>query len=73
MNIYDSNRIFDLVKKINYSPTTKIEEADCYVLNTCHIREKATEKVYHEVGRVKKKFRNKKKTNYNYRRLCSPS
>ena len=61
MNIYDSNRIIDLVKKINYSPTTKIEEADCYVLNTCHIREKATEKVYHEVGRVKKKFRNKKK------------
>ena len=38
-----------------------IEDADCYVLNTCHIREKATEKVYHDIGRVKKKFRNKKK------------
>ncbi len=61
MNEYDSDRIFDLAKKINYQKTEKLEEADCYVLNTCHIREKATEKVYHDIGRVKKKFRNKKK------------
>jgi len=61
MNEYDSNRILDLVKKINYSSTQNIREADCYVLNTCHIREKATDKVYHEVGRVKKEFRFKKK------------
>ncbi len=61
MNEYDSNRIYDLAKKINYKKTSKIEEADCYVLNTCHIREKATEKVYHDVGRIKKNFRNKKK------------
>ena len=61
MNEYDSNRILDLAKKINYIPTQKIEEADCYVLNTCHIREKATDKVYHDIGRVKKEFRNKKK------------
>ncbi len=61
MNEYDSNRIFDLVKSINYFPTKNVEEADCYVLNTCHIREKATDKVYHEIGRVKKKFRDKKK------------
>ncbi len=61
MNEYDSNRIYDLAKKINYQKTISLEEVDCYVLNTCHIREKATEKVYHEVGRVKKKFRNKKK------------
>ncbi len=61
MNEYDSNRIFDLVKNINYFPTKNVEEADCYVLNTCHIREKATDKVYHEIGRVKKKFRDKKK------------
>ncbi len=61
MNEYDSNRIYDLVKKINYKKANKIEEADCYVLNTCHIREKATEKVYHDVGRIKKSFRNKKK------------
>ena len=61
MNEYDSNRILDLAKKIKYFPTKKIEEANCYVLNTCHIREKATEKVYHEVGRVKKQFKDKKK------------
>ena len=54
MNEYDSNRILDFTKKINYISTKNIEEADCYILNTCHIREKATDKVYHEVGRVKK-------------------
>ena len=61
MNEYDSNRIYDFAKNINYKKTDKIEEADCYVLNTCHIREKATEKVYHDVGRIKKTFRNKNK------------
>jgi len=61
MNEYDSNRILDLAKKINYSPTNKLHEADCYILNTCHIREKATDKVYHDIGRVKKEFRNKSK------------
>ena len=61
MNEYDSNRILDLVKKINYFPTSNIKEADCYILNTCHIREKATVKVYHDIGRVKKEFRDKKK------------
>ena len=38
-----------------------LEEADCYLLNTCHIRDKAKEKVYSEIGRVKKSFRAKKK------------
>ena len=61
MNEYDSNRIYDLVKGLNYFPTNNIDEADCYVLNTCHIREKATDKVYHEVGRIKKRFKYKKK------------
>jgi len=61
MNEYDSNRILDLTKKINYVSTNKISEANCYILNTCHIREKATDKVYHDIGRVKKEFRNKKK------------
>ena len=51
----------DITKKINYFPTTKKSEADCYIINTCHIREKATEKVFHDVGRVKKEFKNKKK------------
>ncbi len=61
MNEYDSNRIFDSVKKIGYEKTEKYEEANCYLLNTCHIRDKAKEKVYSEIGRVKKIFRYKKK------------
>ncbi len=61
MNEYDSNRILDLTKKINYFPTKNLNETDCYILNTCHIREKATDKVYHDIGRVKKEFRNKPK------------
>ncbi len=61
MNEYDSNRIYDSVKKIGYEKTEQYEEANCYLLNTCHIRDKAKEKVYHEIGRVKKIFRSKKK------------
>ncbi len=61
MNEYDSNRIYDSVKKIGYEKTEKYEEANCYLLNTCHIRDKAKEKVYSEIGRVKKIFRSKKK------------
>ena len=61
MNEYDSNRIYDTVKKIGYHKTENYGEADCYLLNTCHIRDKAREKVYHEIGRVKKIFRLKKK------------
>ena len=61
MNEYDSNRIYDLAKKIDYNKVESIEDADCYVLNTCHIREKATEKVYHDIGRVKKNLEIKKK------------
>ena len=61
MNEYDSNRILELTKKINFFSTSDVNEADCYVLNTCHIREKATEKVYHHIGRIKKKFKDKKK------------
>ena len=61
MNEYDSNRIYDLTATIGYNKTNIKKEADCFVINTCHIREKATEKVYHEVGRVKKDFKNLKK------------
>ena len=61
MNQYDSHRICDLVSEIGFNKTNVKREADCYVLNTCHIREKATEKVYDEIGRVKKDFRNLKK------------
>ena len=61
MNEYDSNRISDLVKQVGYKKTESLENTDCYILNTCHIREKATERVYHDIGRLKKKYRNKKK------------
>jgi tRNA-2-methylthio-N6-dimethylallyladenosine synthase len=61
MNEYDSNRIYDLISVIDFKKTDIKKEADCFVLNTCHIREKATEKVYDEIGRVKKDFRNLKK------------
>jgi len=61
MNEYDSNRIYDLTSVIDFKKTDIKKEADCFVLNTCHIREKATEKVYDEIGRVKKDFRNLKK------------
>ena len=61
MNEYDSNRILDLTSKINYSVTKNLSEANCYILNTCHIREKATNKVYHDIGRIKKEFKNKSK------------
>ena len=61
MNEYDSDRIYDSVKKIGFKKTNDQKNADCYVLNTCHIRDKAKEKVYHEIGRVKKIYRRKKK------------
>ena len=61
MNEYDSNRIFDSVKKIGFKKTENYQNANCYLLNTCHIRDKAKEKVYHEIGRVKKIFRSKQK------------
>ena len=61
MNEYDSNRIYDSVEKIGYEKTETYEDANIYLLNTCHIRDKAKEKVYHEIGRVKKKFRSKSK------------
>ena len=61
MNEYDSNRIYDSVKKIGYEKTENYEDVNCYLLNTCHIRDKAKEKVYHEIGRVKKIFRSKRK------------
>ena len=61
MNEYDSNRLYDSLNKIGYKKTLYQDDADCYILNTCHIRDKAKQKVYHEVGRVKKLYLNKKK------------
>ena len=61
MNEYDSNRIYDSVKKIGFLKSNNQEDADCYILNTCHIRDKAKEKVYDEIGRVKKLYKKKTK------------
>ena len=61
MNEYDSNRIYDLTATIGFEKTDTKSEANCFVLNTCHIRKKAAEKVYDEIGRIKKSFKNLKK------------
>ena len=61
MNEYDSNRILDITKNIGYVKSNDQNKADCYVINTCHIRDKAKEKVFHEVGRIKQIYLNKKK------------
>ncbi len=61
MNEYDSNRIYDLTATIGFEKTDMKSEANCFVLNTCHIRKKAAEKVYDEIGRIKKSFKNLKK------------
>ena len=60
MNEYDSNRIYDTVKNIGFIRNDNQNDVDCYILNTCHIRDKAKEKVYHEIGRVKKAIEEKK-------------
>ncbi len=53
MNVYDSERMSDALAVDGYQPTSTIEEADLVLLNTCHIREKAAEKVYSELGRIR--------------------
>ena len=61
MNEYDSKRIYDSISKIGYHKSEDQKNVDCYILNTCHIRDKAKEKVFHEIGRVKKIYRGKTK------------
>ena len=63
MNVYDSNRIINLLEPQGYTKTLNIEKADLIVLNTCHIREKAAEKIYSDIGRIKK-IKNSEKKNY---------
>ncbi|MFM8821268.1 MAG: tRNA (N6-isopentenyl adenosine(37)-C2)-methylthiotransferase MiaB [Phenylobacterium sp.] len=53
MNVYDSERMADVLAPLGYAMTERPEDADLVVLNTCHIREKATEKVYSELGQLK--------------------
>ncbi len=54
MNVYDSERMVDALAPHDYVATTDMDEADLILLNTCHIREKASEKVFSELGRLKK-------------------
>jgi tRNA-2-methylthio-N6-dimethylallyladenosine synthase len=53
MNVYDAERMADVLAPEGFTETAVIEEADLVILNTCHIREKAAEKVYSELGRVR--------------------
>ncbi len=53
MNVYDSERMRDVLTPLGYAITERPDDADLVILNTCHIREKATEKVYSEIGRLR--------------------
>ncbi|MCJ8307851.1 MAG: tRNA (N6-isopentenyl adenosine(37)-C2)-methylthiotransferase MiaB [Hyphomicrobiales bacterium] len=53
MNVYDSTRMQDALESDGYTPTSELEDADLVLLNTCHIREKAAEKVYSNLGRIR--------------------
>jgi tRNA-2-methylthio-N6-dimethylallyladenosine synthase len=64
MNVYDSNRILDLFKNKNYEKVEDPKDANLVVLNTCHIREKAVEKVYSDIGRINKIKKIKSKDDY---------
>lgn len=53
MNVYDSERMMEALAPLGYSETARLEDADVVILNTCHIREKAAEKVYADLGRIR--------------------
>ena len=52
MNVYDSHRMADLAGREGYDETGSVEDADLVVLNTCHIRERAAEKIFSELGKI---------------------
>ena len=53
MNVYDSNRMADILRPLGYTTTDSPDDADMVIFNTCHIREKATDKVFSDLGRIK--------------------
>ena len=59
MNVYDSERMTDIMLPLGYKAVDSYEDADLVILNTCHIREKAAEKVYSDLGRIRK-YQNQK-------------
>ena len=60
MNVYDSERILESLNKEGYSETNNSDDSDLIIFNTCHIREKAAEKLYSDIGRLSKESRKKK-------------
>ena len=54
MNVYDSTRMIDALARVGYHEISTLDDADLILINTCHIREKAAEKVYSELGRIRK-------------------
>src|SRR3984957_13256891 len=60
MNVYDSQRMGDVLAPLGYKPSDSAEKSDLVILNTCHIREKAEEKVYSDLGRIRQEKEKKK-------------
>jgi tRNA-2-methylthio-N6-dimethylallyladenosine synthase len=57
MNVYDGDRMQEMMSPYDYGSVNSVEDADLVILNTCHIREKASEKMYSDIGRLSK-FKN---------------
>ena len=77
MNVYDSDKMLEILSKSGYSSIDNPSDADLVILNTCHIREKAGEKVYSDLGRLRKIKAKKKiswrKDVYSCCRMCCSS
>lgn len=54
MNVYDSDRMADVLAPLGYTPSGNVDDADMVIINTCHIRERASEKVFSELGRLRR-------------------
>ena len=65
MNVYDSQKINDIFYKLGYQNTHVGQEADIYLINTCHIRDKAKQKLYSELGKIYRIKKNRLKNNLN--------
>ena len=71
MNMYDSDRINNLFEFKGFKKTSSIDDADLIILNTCHIREKAAEKVYSDIGRINKIKQKQKKVRKNFKLIIA--
>ena len=66
MNVYDSRRMADILAPLGYKTVDRPEDSDMIILNTCHIREKATDKVFSELGRLRPHKEKKEKNLYRF-------